>query len=161
MKIREIAQALEAQYWQGDGNAEITGVAVDSRTVRSGDLFFAMIGTAMDGHTFIPHALRKGASGLVVSRAPAELHIPPDIPVICVEDTQQALWNLAREYRRKIAPTVIGITGSVGKTTTKDMTAAVLETQFPVLKTMGNLNTEVGLPLTIFQMEDQDRKSVV
>jgi UDP-N-acetylmuramoyl-tripeptide--D-alanyl-D-alanine ligase len=161
MKIRDIAQALEAQYWQGDGNTEITGIAVDSRRVRSGDLFFAMIGTAMDGHTFIPHALRKGASGLVVSRPPAELHIPPDIPVICVEDTHQALWNLAREYRRKIAPTVIGITGSVGKTTTKDMIAAVLETQFPVLKTMGNLNTEVGLPLTIFQLEDHHRVAVL
>jgi UDP-N-acetylmuramoyl-tripeptide--D-alanyl-D-alanine ligase len=161
MKIREIARALEPLYWQGEGEIAITGVAVDSRAVCNGDLFFAMIGGEMDGHTFIPHALRKGAAGLVISRPPGELHLPPEIPVICVDDTQRALWDLARAYRRMIGPTVVGITGSVGKTTTKDMTAAVLETQFSVLKTMGNLNTEVGLPLTIFRLEEHHRIAVL
>ncbi len=161
MMIRDIARALEPLYWQGEGDTLITGVAVDSRAVNPGNLFFAMIGTEMDGHTFIPHALRKGAAGLVISRSPGELYLPPDIPYICVSDTQQALWDLARIYRRMIAPTVIGITGSVGKTTTKDMTAAVLGTQFSVLKTEGNLNTEVGLPLTIFQLEEHHQIAVL
>ncbi len=161
MTLQEMAQYTGADYWKGSIDTAIRGVAVDSRAVLPGDVFFAMVGAEMDGHTFIPHALNKGAAAVVVSRPPDDLHIPPDVPVIVVQNTLYALWNLARNYRRLMGPTVVGITGSVGKTTTKDMTAAVLEKAFSVLKNEGNLNTEVGLPMTILKLEDHHRIAVL
>jgi UDP-N-acetylmuramoyl-tripeptide--D-alanyl-D-alanine ligase len=161
MTFREMTQDLEINCWQGNGDTIIHGIVVDSRCVQPGDLFIAMVGASMDGHTFIPHALKKGAAGLIVNRSPDDMRLPPDVPVMFVENTHQALWDLAKAYRKKMNPTVIGITGSVGKTTTKDMTAAVLETKFSVLKTKGNLNTEVGLPLTLFQLEEHHQVAVL
>ena len=105
----------------------------------------------MDGHEFIPSVAQKGALGVICERAPKDCRIP----YVLVEDSFKALKDLAEFYRMQLTLPVVGITGSVGKTSTKEFIASVLSQKFRVLKTQGNFNNEVGLPLTV------DRKSVV
>ena len=127
-----------------------TSVHTDSREVKPGGLFFALRGTAMDGHRFIPQAIAAGAAGVVVER---EIETGPATEALIVRDTWAALYELARARLKESSPTVVGITGSNGKTSTKEMLGAVLATRFRVLKTEGNLNTETGVPLTILGLE--------
>ena len=127
-----------------------TSVHTDSREVRPGGLFFALRGAATDGHRFIPDAVARGAAGLVVERPP---EAAGEAEVITVPDAWGALYGLARERLREAAPVVVGVTGSNGKTTTREMVAAALGPRFKVLQTEGNLNTETGLPLTILRLE--------
>ena len=127
-----------------------TSVHTDSREVKPGGLFFALRGSSLDGHRFIPEAIAAGAAGVVVER-PVE--VPVGVEMVVAADTWAALYDLARSRLREAAPIVVGITGSNGKTSTKEMTAAVLATRFRVLSTEGNLNTETGVPLTILRLE--------
>jgi len=130
-----------------------SSVVTDSREAVPGSLFVALRGERADGHDFVGEATRRGAAGAMVSRVPSgaeELRIP----LIIVEDTLKALGALASAYRLRFNPLVVGITGSVGKTTTKEMTAAVLGVKHRVLKTEGNMNTEIGVPLTVFRLTD-------
>ncbi|MFQ3550036.1 MAG: UDP-N-acetylmuramoyl-tripeptide--D-alanyl-D-alanine ligase, partial [Armatimonadota bacterium] len=121
-----------------------------------GDLFFALTGENSDGHKFLADALMKGASGLVVSRK-----VEAKCLAIRVEDTLLALGALASYYRDKFNPDVVGVTGSVGKTTTKEMIAAVCASRGPVLKNAGNFNNEIGLPLTLFGLSSRHKTAVV
>ncbi len=127
-----------------------TGVSIDSRTLKRGNVFVAINGKNLDGHRFIAQALRKGASLLVVSEK-----IPgvKNIPVILVRDTTVALGQIAGAYRKNFNIPVIAITGSAGKTTTKDMIAAVLESKFKVLKNARTLNNQYGVSLTILGLK--------
>jgi UDP-N-acetylmuramoyl-tripeptide--D-alanyl-D-alanine ligase len=125
-------------------------VHTDSREVKPGGLFFALKGNETDGHRFIADALARGAAAIVVEQ-PVEGTAAAE--VIVVPDTWAALYRLARQRLEEAAPLVVGITGSNGKTSTKEMLAAVLATRFRVLKTEGNLNTETGVPLTILGLE--------
>src|ERR1700730_15785983 len=127
-----------------------TSVHTDSREVQPGGLFFALRGAETDGHRFIADAVAKGAVGIVVERPPEG---PVAAEVLAVPDTWAALYQLARRRLEEVAPLVVGITGSNGKTSTKEMLAAILATRFRVLKTEGNLNTETGVPLTILGLE--------
>ncbi len=156
-----MSNVMGGTWVQGDPDVIIKGVAVDSRHVVPGDLFFAMIGEAADGHDYIHQAVANGASGLVVSRLLADVSFPNQLLVIRVDNTHYALWDWANYYLHTIGPTVIGITGSVGKTTTKDMIASVLATRFSVLKNQGNLNTEIGMPMTILNLEDHHQIAVL
>lgn len=121
----------------------------DSRQVQRGGLFFALRGAEMDGHEFVRDAEARGAAGVVVGRELAGLNAAQ----IVVGDTWSALYALAAEVLRRTSPLVAGVTGSNGKTSTKDMLAAALGSRYRVLKTEGNLNTETGVPLTLLQLE--------
>ena len=129
--------------------ASFTSVHTDSREVAPGGLFFALRGAADDGHRYVPDAVTRGAAGVVVER-PVEAG---EAEVIVVPDAWAALYDLARRRLEDAAPIVVGITGSNGKTSTKEMLAAILATRYRVLKTEGNLNTETGVPLTILRLE--------
>ncbi|MBF0624515.1 MAG: UDP-N-acetylmuramoyl-tripeptide--D-alanyl-D-alanine ligase [Magnetococcales bacterium] len=127
----------------------LSGVSIDSRTLQPGSLFVALVGPRFDGHDFIEAAVAKGAAALLLQRPPDQ---PLPVPAVVVADTQAALTRLAAAWRARVNPQVIGITGSVGKTTVKEMTAAALAGSFRVHATRGNLNNHIGLPLTLLSM---------
>jgi UDP-N-acetylmuramoyl-tripeptide--D-alanyl-D-alanine ligase len=144
----------------GDEAAVLSGVSIDSRTVERGELFHAIAGPSHDGHDFLENALDRGASALVVERGRAL----PDalaVPVISVEETTRALGALAAGHRSEFHGPVVAITGSNGKTTTKEMCAAILSVSAPCHRTPGNLNNQYGLPLTLLGRSEADRALVV
>ncbi|EKP95902.1 UDP-N-acetylmuramoyl-tripeptide--D-alanyl-D-alanine ligase [Thermaerobacter subterraneus] len=165
LAMAEVAEATGGRLVAGDGGVTVAGGAVDSRRVEAGNLFFALPGQRVDGHQFVGQALAAGARGAVIARPLAEVlpgGPPPGTAVVEVADTRQALASLARWVRRRRPGLrVVGITGSVGKTTTKEMTAAVLEQRFAVLKTAGNYNTDIGLPLILLDLEDHHQVAVL
>jgi UDP-N-acetylmuramoyl-tripeptide--D-alanyl-D-alanine ligase len=124
----------------------ITGISVDSRTVKPGDLFFALPGAKTDGHNFIKEALQKGAVGIVTKNMPNE--IASDIGILLVDDCLKCLQNMASELLRYVSPSVIGITGSLGKTTTKEFVKVLLQTCGLTVATEGSCNSQIGLALS-------------
>ena len=136
-----------------------TGVTRDNRTVQSGDLFVALIGERMNGHRFVGSALQAGAAGCLVSEEPEE-YIPGKF-YVKVPDTSLAMGRLAAFYRHKFSIPVIAVTGSVGKTTTKQMLASVLAQHYRVLFTEGNLNNHLGVPLTLFRLDSTYEIAVI
>ncbi|HZJ82352.1 MAG TPA: UDP-N-acetylmuramoyl-tripeptide--D-alanyl-D-alanine ligase [Clostridia bacterium] len=140
-------------------NTKIHGVSTDTRKVKKRELFIPLVGDLFDGHAFIDRAVKKGA-GAILSHLD-ETEYPYDIPVIKVGDTLKALQDLAYFHRNRFNIPIIGITGSNGKTTTKDMVASVLSKEYDVLKTEGNLNNEIGLPLTLLRLEDKHQVGVI
>lgn len=156
----EVAQVTGGRLLSGAAGTPITGVASDSRRVRPGDLFVALTGERVDGHSFVPAVLAGAAAAALVEREVA-VEVPEGKALIAVADTTAALLALAAWYRRRFAVRTVAITGSTGKTTTKDLTAAVLSTRYTTLKNEGNLNTEIGLPLTLFNLEPRHEAAVV
>lgn len=156
---------VQAVDFGGRKSLSLTGVTIDSRSVRPGDLFVALKGERVDGHDFITKAIEAGAAAVVLGRAWTSrneaLMLSLPVPRLVVEDTVKALGELARVYRRKFDIPVIAIGGSNGKTTTKDMIKAVLETRSVVLATEGNLNNHLGVPLTLFRLEKKHKAAVV
>lgn len=151
----EVCSSTEGQIIKSDGNVLFSGICTDTRSVKAGDLFIALQGDQFDGHDFAAQALLNGAAGVVVQRS--DLCGLGEGTVFLVKDTRKALQNLAAFHRRRFQLPVIAITGSNGKTTTKDLTASVLASRFHVLKTEGNFNNEIGLPLTLLNLtEDHD-----
>jgi UDP-N-acetylmuramoyl-tripeptide--D-alanyl-D-alanine ligase len=137
----------------------ITGVTTDSRQVKAGNLFFPIVGDIFNGHEFVNKAIENGAEAVIWKKT--EPNPPENIPVIFVSDTLQALQNLSEAYLSQLNVKVVGVTGSNGKTTTKDMIAAVLETTYKVHKTKGNFNNHIGLPLTVLSMEEETEVAVL
>jgi len=137
-------------------NAQVTGWSVDSRTLRPGDLYFALRGPNHDGHAYVADVLAKGAVAAVVDR-----DVEGGAAVLRVEDSLAALQNLASSARREWGGDVVGVTGSAGKTTTKDVIAEMLAEGVKTAKTEGNLNNHVGLPLSLLRMDDQARVAVL
>ena len=134
----------------------VTAVSSDSRNIHSGNLFVAIKGDSFDGHDFVASALSTGAAGALVSADWAKTNgtdFDSFSILIVVEDVLESLQDLAIWYRSRLDTEVIGITGSSGKTTTKDMTAAILSTRYNILKTPGNLNSQLGLPQVLFQLD--------
>ncbi|MHC5229526.1 UDP-N-acetylmuramoyl-tripeptide--D-alanyl-D-alanine ligase [Enterococcus sp. LJL99] len=158
LTMTEVAQAVNAvnkeRQW---ADLEITGIEFDSRLIKEGNLFVPLSGTN-DGHSFIDGAIKKGA---IAAFWQADKEAPADFPVIKVLDTLKAMQDLAVYFLNKIQPTVIGITGSNGKTTTKDMTEAVLAQKYHTYKTQGNYNNNIGLPYTILHMPDTTEKLIL
>jgi len=140
-----------------DRDAQVTGWSVDSRTLRPGDLYFALRGPHHDGHAFVAEVLKKGAVGAVVEHVDRSV----DGAVLQVEDSLAALQALASSARREWNGDVVGVTGSAGKTTTKDLIAEMLSEGFNTAKTEGNLNNHVGLPLSLLRIDDQSRLAVL
>lgn len=150
MTLEHIAQACGGTYIgeECDRKKEIQGAVIDSRLVEEGYLFIPIRGARVDGHDFIPAVFEKGALAVLSER---RLEHPAG-PYILVDSTEEAMKQIAAFYRRSLDIKVVGITGSVGKTSTKEMIASVLSEKYRVLKTEGNLNNEIGLPLTIFKI---------
>ena len=159
MTVRELLAATGGRLLAGREEDTITGVETDSRAVHPGDLFVALRGERTDGHRFVSGALETGAAGCLVEEPPQTLR--PDRFYLLVEDTLTAVGRVAKAYQAKFPIPVIAITGSVGKTTTKDMVASVLSQRFRVLKTEGNFNNELGLPLTLFRLTRQHEMCVL
>ena len=155
VRLTEMAQALNVHAEEAAG-IEVVGVSTDSRTVRPGDLFFAIRGDNFDGHEYVEDAFAKGACAAVVSDEAA-----CSGPALVVDDTVDALLRLAAWYRDRFDIPVVAVTGSNGKTTTKDMTAAVLSTKFRTARTPGNYNNHIGVPLTLFEIESEHEMAVV
>src|SRR6266566_3643183 len=151
LSLEEISQAVDGVL-EGPGHVNVRGYSIDSRTLNAGELFFAIKGPRFDGHQFVAQAIEKRAAGIVVENA-ATWGQTPGCGIIRVGSTVEALQNLARDVRRRWGMTVIGVTGSAGKTTTKEMIAAVLGKKFTVLRSVGNLNNEFGLPLCLLRAE--------
>ena len=164
LSLEEILRATGGALLQGDPNVHFKGISTDSRTVGEGELFFALKGVHFDGHRFAQEALEKKAAGVVIEeerKGDVRWNGYRSKVVILVKDTLRALGDLARERRRRFGTPLVALTGSNGKTTTKEMIAACLETLFPVLKTKGNFNNLIGLPLTLLRLSERERVVVV
>ncbi|HUE62024.1 MAG TPA: UDP-N-acetylmuramoyl-tripeptide--D-alanyl-D-alanine ligase, partial [Chthoniobacterales bacterium] len=159
LSIFQIAEFAEAPVLSGDGNALIERISTDSRTIKRGELFVALQGENFDGHNFVESVAKTGAPGAIVNLN-WKGGIPANFAVIRVEDTLQAYQNLAAHYRKSLPLKVLAITGSNGKTSTKDFAAVVLARRFRVTKTQGNFNNHVGLPRTMLEATSQDEVAV-
>jgi UDP-N-acetylmuramoyl-tripeptide--D-alanyl-D-alanine ligase len=137
-------------------DAEFSGVSTDTRTLARGNLFVALVGPHFNGHGFVSEAAGKGAIGALVSR-----DLEADIAVVQVVDTRLGLGQLATHWRRQFQIPVIAVTGSNGKTTVKNMIAAILNEVGPTLATQGNLNNDIGVPLTLLRLRQGDRHAVI
>lgn len=153
LRLRDAAAAVNGTL-TSDGNFK--GVYTDSRKPVAGGLFVALEGERFDGHDFVDNAVKDGAVAVLVRK-----NVDCPIPVIQVADTKQALLDLASYYRGLFDIPVIGLTGSVGKTTTKEMTALVAESEFVTLKTQGNLNNDIGMPMTLFNIDESTQAAVI
>lgn len=159
--LDEILKATCGQTESRDKTVKVKGVSTDSRTIMQGDLFFAVKGDRFDGHDFITKALTSGASGVVVSN---EFKLGPgndNTLVIRVKDTTTALGDLAKYYRKKLDTKVVGITGSNGKTTTKEMTYHVLSRFGSASRSIKSFNNFIGVPVTIFGIEKRHQYGVL
>lgn len=157
-----LSQAMAGTILSGPADADFTGVSIDSRTIQPGNLFFAIIGERLDGHQYVQAAHAAGAAGLVVSNPSGwPGRWPDDLTVIGVDDTTRALQRTAKYVRRASGATVVAITGSAGKTTTKEMTAELLDGQFRVFRNHGNFNNHIGLPLSLIELRHRPDIAVV
>jgi len=154
-----LAQAhalLPASRVVGAASTRFARVHTDTRTLAPGSLFVALRGDNFDGHDFVAEAVRRGAAALLCSRA-----VPAEVPVLVVADTLLALGEIGRFNRSLFPGSVVALTGSAGKTTTKEMIAAILARDGAVLATAGNLNNEIGVPLTLLALHGALRYAVV
>lgn len=159
MSLKEIAIATGGHFYgdQTQLDRQVAGVAIDSRKIETDFLFVPIKGARVDGHTFIPQVMQKGALCTLSENVLENV----SYSYILVPSCEQALKDLAEHYRKALDITVVGITGSVGKTSTKEMIASVLSQKYNVLKTAGNFNNEIGLPLTIFNIRDEHEVAVL
>ena len=156
MKLSEIVKAVEGSFgFPADMEKEISSISTDTRTIERGSVFIALAGANFDGHDYGAKAMEQGAEAVIAER-PIQ-----GAKCIIVDSTAKALLSLAGYYRRKFDIPLIGITGSVGKTTTKDMTALVVSKKFKTLKTEGNHNNEVGMPKTLFELDNSTEAAVI
>src|SRR6266550_3916012 len=159
LSIFQVAEFAGAPVSSGDGQVSVEKVSTDSRTVKRGELFVALRGENFDGHKFVESAARAGAVGAIVDLT-WNGKVPENFALIRAEDTLQAYQKLAAKYRKSLSLKVIAITGSNGKTSTKDFVASVLGRRFRVTKTEGNFNNHVGLPRTMLEATSQDEVAV-
>lgn len=152
--LQEAAAALGLPQMQAQ--ATLADVCTDTRKIQPGSLFVCLRGERFDGHTFAPQAAQLGAAALLVDHP-----VEADVPQLVVNDTGKALLQLAGWYRRRFRLPVVGLTGSVGKTTTKEFIALVLGAKYNTLKTQGNLNNEIGVPQMLFRLEDSHTAAVI
>ena len=158
LTVQWVADAVHGRMASGDAAREVGHVTTDSRALRPGDFFLALRGANFDGHAFVDGALKRGAAGVIVDVGFADgrvdLQTSGVVTMIEVADTTRALQDLAHAVRKAAGTQVVAITGSAGKTTTKETIADVLSTRFRVVKNKGNLNNHIGLPLSLMQLRD-------
>ena len=159
LTLRKIAEVCDGTY-MGDPSfldREVENVVTDSRAAEDGSLFVAIPGERVDGHKFIPDVFRKGALAVLSEHALEQA----DGPYIIVKSGLMAIRKMAAWYRQTLTIPVVGITGSVGKTSTKEMIASVLEQKFNVLKTEGNFNNLLGMPMTLLKIREEHEVAVI
>lgn len=156
--VQEIAQWLGSNQ-VFDSNLVVTGVSINTRTLQAGDLFIPFKGETVNGHKYVKQAFEAGAVATLWQKD--EPNVPTDVPVILVEDAEEALQLLAQTYRAMHSAIFIGITGSNGKTSTKDLVAGTLSPYFKVQKTEGNFNNQLGLPLTILSLDEDTEFAIL
>lgn len=161
IRICDIVSAVGGVLRKGSSNAEITSVSTNSREIEPGALFVPIIGEKVDAHQFIPMALEAGAQACFTQQEPDESLKFLEGAVIQVKDTQKALQDFASWYRKRFSIPVIGVTGSVGKSSTKEMIAAALSQGKKIHKTAGNYNSQIGLPLTVFGLDHTHEIAVI
>jgi UDP-N-acetylmuramoyl-tripeptide--D-alanyl-D-alanine ligase len=159
LSLSQIAQFAGGSLSSGDGRVLVDKVSTDSRTIKGGELFVALRGENFDGHNFVEAVATIGAAGAIVDSAWVG-RVPENFALIRAKDTLLAYQQLAANYRKSLTLRVVAITGSNGKTSTKDFAAAVLARRFRVTKTQGNFNNHVGLPRTILEATSQDEVAV-
>jgi UDP-N-acetylmuramoyl-tripeptide--D-alanyl-D-alanine ligase len=158
LKLNDIAEKTKGSILQGSGSLSFQRFSIDSRTTEPGDLFFAL-SAERNGHDFVPSAVKRGASGAVISH---QLTLADkNIALIQVPDTLKALQDLARKVLQEYSVKIIGITGSIGKTTTKEFTFCLLSQRLNVLKSEGNFNNHLGVPLSLLKLEDDHEVAVL
>ena len=159
MKIKDILKVTNGKMLIGDENLVCDSFSKDTRTIQNGDIYIGIKGENFDGNKFWKQALDNGAGGVIIQDVEVsteELKNYKDKTVIKVEDTLKALYEIAKYKRSLYDIPVVAITGSVGKTSTKDIIASVVSTQYKTLKTEGNNNNNIGLPLTILKLKDHE-----
>ncbi len=157
--IEHIVRGTRGALLGGDLGIAVGGISIDSRSLGVGDAFFAIHGERLDGHGFLRDAVGRGAACLVIHSVPDDL--PPGVPVVLVDDTTAALGRLGAWHRQRFAIPVAAVTGSNGKTTTKEMMAAVLGALGPVLKPESSFNNQWGLPLTLLKLTAEHRAAAL
>lgn len=158
LTIEQITKAVKGELLQGDPKDEISGISTDSRKVSEGEVFFPLIGEQHDAHDFIPQALERGCRTFIISRKPEGLSGP--LNIIQVDDTTKALQDLAAYYLSLFSMIKIGVTGSTGKTSTKEMLYWILSEKYKTARNIGNLNNHIGLPLTVLSMPEDTEAGV-
>src|SRR3989475_4449722 len=158
MSVKEVVDATGGRLFSGSQDVSLSALFTDAAGVKPGGFFVAWRGEEQDGQGFIPQAIQRGAAGILCERPPQAVD---HAAVILVADTRQALFDITADRLRRQALPIVAITGSAGKTTTKDLIAHVLGRRLRVHKSEGNLNTYTGIPMTIFQMDPRDRALVV
>ncbi|MBF0526737.1 MAG: UDP-N-acetylmuramoyl-tripeptide--D-alanyl-D-alanine ligase [Deltaproteobacteria bacterium] len=162
LTVTDVIDATKGTWLPAAIDRTLTGVSTDSRSLQAGSAFFALSGPNFDGHSFVAQAAAKGAGCAVVAEGGSLPEgIPPEFPVIMVPDTLTALGDLAAGYRRRFRMKLVGITGSNGKTTTKEMLGRILERRYQTRTTRGNLNNLIGLPLMIFDLSAHTEAAVL
>ena len=157
--VQDIVRATQGALVAGDLGIPVTGVSIDSRSLNVGEAFFAIRGHRLDGHGFLADAAARGAACMVVHTLPDD--VPANVPLVLVEDTTHALGRLAAWHRGRVAIPVVAVTGSNGKTTTKELAAGVLATRWNVLKPERSFNNQWGLPLTLLQLAPEHQAAML
>lgn len=154
MKVEEVGKLLQGTFLnETNRSKEIGAIAIDSRTMRKNDVFLCLLGKTLDGHNFIEDALLKMPSLIIVSK---KVSIKTKVPILLVEDTLEAYFRLARYHLDQIGPSVVAVTGSVGKTTTKELIWKFLRIKYRVCKSEGNHNNHIGVPMTMLKLKPRD-----
>lgn len=157
LTVQDLLDATNGKLINGDVKTEINFVTQDSRAVKSGTLFVPLIGENNDGHDYIDKAVENGAAAVLTQRKQA----PSGVAVVLVEDTLRALGDIAAFYKKKYRIPTVAITGSVGKTTTKDLMYSALAVKYKTVKTPNNFNNDIGVPLTVFMQEKEHEAAVI
>ncbi len=156
LTLKEIIQAVDGEFLKEGKEVVYEAVSTDTRSIEKNSIFIALRGTNFNGNDYAVEASKKGARVCIIDETAFRVEeFSDEVSVIKVKDTKQALLSLAEYYRSKLSIKVIGITGSTGKTSTKDIVAAVLSSKYKVFKTKGNFNNEIGLPLMIFKLDNE------
>jgi UDP-N-acetylmuramoyl-tripeptide--D-alanyl-D-alanine ligase len=163
--VEEVLKVTGGRLWRGELKGSFSGAVIDSRKAGSGELFFPLRGEKENGHNFIADALLRGANGSLIEEEESSRFagspFPPGKTLIAVKNSLESLQKLAAYHREKFSLPVIAVTGSNGKTTTKDFIASVLATRYNVLKTEGNLNNHLGLPLMLLRLKKEHQAAVL
>ncbi|MBI4343506.1 MAG: UDP-N-acetylmuramoyl-tripeptide--D-alanyl-D-alanine ligase [Candidatus Omnitrophica bacterium] len=159
--VQQLLEATEGVLYRGGPCGDVAGISIDSRRLQPGEAYVAIQGKRLDGHEFIQEAAYRGASCVIASREPQLTNGASTVPVIMVDDTTEALGDLARYHRRRLRVPVVAVTGSCGKTTTKDLIAHLLGEPETILKTHGSQNNHIGVPLTMLRLAPQHQMAVL